>query len=76
MKQIHLDITILEDINAFNHNESGNQLLELIEYYIQKKYLIIVELKPVNFHPENITILVKGDSFNKFFNNWSNLFKK
>lgn len=76
MKQIHLDITILEDINAFNHNESRNQLLELIEYYIQKQYLIIVELRPVNFHPENITILVKGDSFNKFFNNWSNLFKK
>ena len=76
MKQIHLDVTILEDINAFNHNESGKQLLELLEFYIQKQYLIIVERRPVNSNPEIITTLVKGDSFNKFFNHWSNLFKQ
>lgn len=76
MKQIHLDITILEDINAFNQNESGKQLLGLLELYIQKQYLIIVERRPVNSTPVIITTLAQGDSFDKFFNHWSNLFKQ
>jgi hypothetical protein len=76
MKQIHLDISILEDINAFNQNESGKRLLELLELYIQKHYIIIIERRPVNSIPEIITTLAQGDSFNKFFNHWSNLFKQ
>ena len=76
MKQICLDITILEDINAVNQKKAGKQLLVFLKLYIQMQYVIIIERRPVNSPPALITTLAQGDSFNTFFNHWSNLFKQ